>query len=68
MTDRTALLDQLEALREARRSGASSLSYEGKSVTYRSDAEIAAAIAALENELGLTQPVRTVVVRSTKGW
>jgi hypothetical protein len=40
---------------------------EGFSVEYRSDAEIAAAIAATQNEIAGGSQVRNVYVRS-KGW
>jgi len=62
---------ELDALKKARASGASRLSYDGKSVEYRDDAAMQAAIAALENDIanatGAT-PVRTILIRSTKGW
>lgn len=62
---------QLKALREARASGQTSFRRKigplEKEWTYRSDAEMAAAIADLERRLGATRPLN-IVVRSTKGW
>lgn len=43
--------EQLEALREARASGVRRVEYEGRGVEYRSDAEIAAAIADIERRI-----------------
>jgi hypothetical protein len=58
----------LDALRAAYRSGAQSVSYDSKTVNYRSAADMQAAILSLENQLGqITQPKR-VVVRTCKGW
>ena len=66
--DAATMLAQLDALRAAFRSGASSVAYEGKSVTYRGTADMQAAIRSLERQLGIdTQPKR-VVVRTAKGW
>lgn len=61
---------QLANLREAQRSGATRVQYEGKSVDYRSAAEMAQAIAALENTISRMsgRAVRHPVVRSQKGW
>ena len=42
MTDTATMLQQLEDLRTAFRTGATSISYEGKNVTYRSGAEMQA--------------------------
>ena len=69
MTDTATLQRQLDALKQAYRSGVLTCSYDGKSTTYRSGAELRAAIASIENELGITstQP-KAVVVRSHKGW
>lgn len=68
MTDVLVMLGELESLKSAMRSGALSVSYEGKSVTYRSLAELQSAIAGLERELGLDLRPRRVVVRTDKGW
>lgn len=71
-THSTAELEaQLKALREARASGQTSFRKKigplEKEWNYRSDAEMAAAIADLERRLGQTRPLN-IVVRSTKGW
>lgn len=44
----------LAALQEARYAGVRSLSYDGKTITYGSDAELAAAIADLEVRIAAT--------------
>jgi hypothetical protein len=66
-----ALTLQLEALKSARRTGALRVRFADREVTYRSDTELKAQIAALESELaaaeGTPRP-RNVVIRSTKGW
>jgi hypothetical protein len=64
MADLQSMLDDL---RTAYFSGATSIAYEGKSVAYRSAAEMRAAIIGLERQLGIVQPTR-VVVRADKGW
>ncbi|MCA1453976.1 hypothetical protein I6F35_12215 [Bradyrhizobium sp. BRP22] len=71
MTDVLELQAQLEELRRAYRSGARSVSYEGKNVTYGSGDEMRAAIASLQAEIahatGTT--LQTIgVVRSSKGY
>lgn len=62
---------QLDALRTAYNTGAQSVSYEGKSTTFRSGEEMRAAIGYLEDQLnglqGANQP-RTLLVRGRKGW
>jgi hypothetical protein len=71
MTDLTTLQAQLEALKNARRSGVASAGYGDKRTEFRSDEELQAAIGALEGEIaameGTLNP-RIAVVRSTKGW
>lgn len=60
----------LAALREQRASGVRSTRFENDEVQYRSDAEIAAAIADLENRivrLGGQSPVRVTYFKSSKG-
>ena len=61
--------DQLLALRHARASGVSRIQIGEREVRYKTDAEMAAAIAALEAELN-PRRVRSVMVRPTtnKGW
>jgi hypothetical protein len=62
------LQTQLDNLLAAYRSGASSVTYDGKMIAYRSGAEMQAAIVALQTAMGLrTQPTR-VVARGDKGW
>jgi hypothetical protein len=71
MTDLTTLQAQLADLRAAYATGATRISYDGKSIEYRDGNEMRAAIASLEAQiaaLGGTQPVRTIVVRGHKGW
>ncbi len=70
MADDTAKLQaQLASLKSAYYSGVLSCDYEGKRVTYRSASELREAIAACERALGIAQPVRSVLVRtSSKGW
>jgi hypothetical protein len=51
---------QLDALREAYGSGATRVSYESKSVDYRSLAEMREIIASLENQLGITRPANII--------
>jgi hypothetical protein len=58
----------LDALRAAYRSGATSVSYDGKNVAYRSAADMQAAILSLENQLGQNTIPKRVVVRTNKGW
>ena len=41
----------LDALQEARFAGVRAVSYDGRTITYGSDAELAAAIANLENRI-----------------
>lgn len=70
MTDLATLQARLETLKNARGSGALTVSYQGKSVTYRSDRELLAAIGSLQAEIDAAQGVarvRNVAVRST-GW
>lgn len=71
MTDAATLQGQLDALRTAYATGTDSVSYDGKSVRYRSAEEMRAAIASLENQInGLTgaTPPRSILIRSSKGW
>jgi hypothetical protein len=57
-----------DELKRAYYSGATSLSYEGKSFTYRSGDEMRAALRALASELGISTAPQRVVVRARKGW
>jgi hypothetical protein len=63
-----ALQAQLDDLKRAYRQGARSISYEGKQISYRSAEEMRAAISSLDVELGIQSTVRSVNIRSTKGW
>lgn len=65
--DIAELQAQLAELKRAYWSGARTISYEGKAITYGSGEEMRAAIASLEAELGLSRPV-VGVVRSSKGY
>jgi hypothetical protein len=47
----------LAALQEARYAGVRSVSYDGRSITYGSDAEMAAAIADLEGRIAVASGV-----------
>jgi hypothetical protein len=68
MTDLATLLADLETLKAARRSGALRVRFDDRELTFRSDAEIVAQIAAIENEIAGASGPRNVVVRSKKGW
>jgi hypothetical protein len=62
---------RLEALKAQRDSAVARVSYDGRSVEYRSTAEIARAIAELERELQTVQgtaPVRQIRVYTSKGY
>ena len=73
MTTLATLQAALEELKRARRTGARSVAYDGKSVSYGTPAEMAAAQYAIEAEIaalqGATKP-RNVVLRSPRdrGW
>lgn len=60
---------QLDALRKARASGVRKVEYQGRSTEYKSDGEMANAIADLERRIRATSgfPVRHVYFNSTKG-
>jgi hypothetical protein len=57
----------LDALQTAYYTGATTVSYDGKTITYRSATEMQAAIVALKAQLGYLTP-GMVVVRGDKGW
>lgn len=73
MADLVTLTAELEALKAARRSAELRVRYKGpqgeEEVEYKSDKELAAAIAATEAEIAAlaTPPVRTINFRS-KQW
>ncbi|AXS39698.1 hypothetical protein [Breoghania sp. L-A4] len=65
-----ALQTRLDKLRDARECGIRSVRYGEDEVAYKSDAEMAGAIDALERRIAALQgrkPVRTVYINSTKG-
>ncbi|MEY9348843.1 low affinity Fe/Cu permease [Bradyrhizobium japonicum] len=71
MADIVDLQSQLDELKRAYRSGARTVSYDGKSVTYADGAELRAAIASLESEIARATgtPASAIgVVRSSKGY
>lgn len=69
MADLASLKAQLEKLRSLRANGISSYSINNRSMTYRSDRELAAAIADLEAKITAQERgvVRKVRIRSGKG-
>jgi len=73
MTDTATLQQRLEALRDARAQGASRISVQTplgrREVEYRTDADLAAAIADVERQLAAAQgaPVTTVYFQTSKG-
>jgi hypothetical protein len=68
MTDLATLQQRLDRLKAARSSGVLRLRDGESDVWYRSDAEIAREIAALEDEIAGNSTPRTIVMRSNKGW
>ena len=75
MTDLATLQQDLDDLRAARRNGLKTATFtaggSSRSVTYRDDAEMRAAIAACEAEIAAMQGTATpkpIIVHSTKGW
>ncbi len=71
MTDITELQTRLEALKTQRASGIARVSYDGKTVEYRGDSEIAAAIRDIEAEISKEQgitPVRHIRFSTSKGY
>lgn len=69
MADLASLKAQLEKLRSLRVNGISSYTINNRSMTYRSDRELAAAIADLEAKITAQERgvVRKVRIRSGKG-
>jgi hypothetical protein len=71
MADIAKLKSQLETLRSARATGAYRVRFGDREVFYRTDEELRAQIAALENYIATLEGSRSphsVVVRATKGW
>ena len=64
------LTTQREALLAARYRGVRTVEYEGRRVTYATDAEMAAALADLEKRIAQTEtgiPRRRILTSATKG-
>ena len=70
MADKTYTEDQVRALREALTSGVLTVSYDGKSVTYRSVDEIKTALAEIETARARDagRQVRQIRITSNKGF
>lgn len=70
MADLGTLQHRLEKLRASRASGVTEISYDGESIRYRSDSEMAAAIADIERQIAAqtTKPVRSIRVGTNKGF
>ena len=70
MADMTYTEDQVRALREALTSGVLTVSYDGKSVTYRSVDEIKAALTEIENARARDagRQVRQIRITTNKGF
>ena len=67
----TELETRLEALKAQRASGIARVIYDGKTVEYRGDNEIAAAIRDIEAEMNKAQgitPVRQIRFKTSKGY
>jgi hypothetical protein len=67
MADLATLQTRLEELQRAYHSGALSVEYEGKRITYKSSSEMREAIASLEAALGVVQGM-SIAVRINKNW
>ena len=69
MTDTTQLTQWRDALMAARYKGVRTVEYDGKRVTYATDAEMANALADLDRKIASTGASRVSVVRiqSSKG-
>lgn len=65
------LTAQMDALKAQRASGVARVSYDGKTVEYRGDGEIVAAIRALETDLAKLagkEPARQIRTFTSKGY
>jgi len=65
------IMAKLEALKSQRASGVARVSYDGKTIEYRGDSEIVAAIRDLERELSKLngrEPVRQIRTFTSKGY
>ena len=69
MADLATLSARLAALEAARATGVKSVTYEGREVVYRSDAEMAAAVADLRRQIADAAQTRVgaVTFSSSKG-
>jgi hypothetical protein len=67
MADTDQLLAWREALLRARYAGTRIVEYDGRKVEYRSDSEMASAMADLERRLGTGTRVTQVRINSSKG-
>jgi len=70
MATLSELQARLESIRAQRASGVAEVQFsDGRKVTYRTDSQIAAAIADLEHQIATmtTTPVSTVLVAGSKG-
>lgn len=67
MAERDQLLAWREALLRARYAGTRIVECEGRKVEYRSDSELASALADLERRLATTTRVTQVRINSSKG-
>ncbi|WP_420712637.1 phage head-tail joining protein [Ancylobacter sp. SL191] len=71
MTDLLALTEQLRELREARASGVRRAEFRDRTVEYRSDGELAAAIRDLETRIAAAEgrpAVSVIRPRSLRNW
>lgn len=71
MVDLATLLAQRDALKAARYAGTLSVEYADKKVTYRSDRELANALAAITKEINAASGVsvpRVIRIASSKGF
>lgn len=59
---------QLDAIEEAIAAGSTSVSYEGKSVTYRTLDEMMRVRAIIRQALGLSNPPVTVLAQHSRGF
>lgn len=70
MTDVATLRTRLDDLRAMRAEGTREMSFNGRRVVYRTDAELAAAIADLERQVATAEnrpPVRSFTLNYRKG-
>ena len=68
MDDLSQLTTWRDALMAARYQGIRTVEYDGKRVTYASDAEMAAALADLNRQIaGATERISVVRIQSSKG-